>query len=111
MFAVKTPAASSSSSSSSTKKPRKTAIDMEDEEEEPEDLDPMDLLVDVLIGFLERASSQLRALASQVFGMLSGEVTESTVDLLLAVSSSFLISLLPYLPFSIGSGLVGRNSR
>ncbi|KAL7413375.1 DNA polymerase phi-domain-containing protein [Mrakia frigida] len=81
MFAVKKPTAASSS----TKKPRKTAIDMEDEDdEEPEDLDPMDLLVDVLIGFLERASSQLRALASQVFGMLSGEVTESTVDLLLA---------------------------
>ena len=89
MFAVKKPTAASTS----TKKPRKTAIDMEDEDdEEPEDLDPMDLLVDVLIGFLERASSQLRALASQVFGMLSGEVTESTVDLLLAVSFPFSLS-------------------
>lgn len=70
---------------STGKKARKTAIDiMDQDDDETEDLDPIDLLVDVLIGFLERASSQLRALASQVFGMLSGEVTESTVDLLLA---------------------------
>jgi DNA polymerase phi len=69
-------------SSAASSKPLSTV----DEGEDAEDLDPMDLLVDVLIGFLERPSAQLRALASQVFGMLSGEVSDSTIDLLLAVS-------------------------
>jgi DNA polymerase phi len=67
-----------------SKKASKKAPKKADDAEETEDLDPMDLLVDVLIGFMERSSAQLRALATQVFGMLSGEATESTIDLLLA---------------------------
>lgn len=67
---------------------KKKAAEAEDDEEE-EDLEPIDILVDVLIGFLEKSSSQLRALASQVFGVLSGEATESTIDLLLAVNYHF----------------------
>lgn len=65
--------------------PKLTAANGDDE---PEDLAPIDLLVDVLIGFMERSSAQLRSLATQVFAMLSAEVSESTIDLLLAVCLS-----------------------
>jgi DNA polymerase phi len=64
---------------------KKKAAAEEEADADEEDLAPIDILVDVLIGFLEKSSSQLRALASQVFGVLSGEATESTIDLLLAV--------------------------
>ena len=73
-----------------SKKQKAAAAEEVDDEEE--DLAPIDILVDVLIGFLEKSSSQLRALASQVFGVLSGEATESTIDLLLAVRLSSRLS-------------------
>ncbi|CDZ97129.1 Predicted regulator of rRNA gene transcription (MYB-binding protein) [Phaffia rhodozyma] len=71
-------------STKKTKTSKKTAAATNNGTDEPEDLAPIDLLVDVLIGFMERSSAQLRTLATQVFGMLSGEVSESTIDLLLA---------------------------
>ncbi|KAI0340127.1 hypothetical protein BDW22DRAFT_1486396 [Trametopsis cervina] len=45
---------------------------------------PVDVLVDTVIGFLERATAYMRAVANQAFALLSGSVQESTVDLILA---------------------------
>ncbi|KAF9815443.1 hypothetical protein IEO21_04614 [Rhodonia placenta] len=45
--------------------------------------EPVDVLVDNVIGFLEQATSYMRAVANQVFSLLSGAVQESTIDLIL----------------------------
>ena len=50
--------------------------------------DPVDVLVDNVIGFLEEATAYMRTVANQVFSLLSGSVKESTVDLIVAVSPS-----------------------
>lgn len=50
-------------------------------------LPPLDLLVDVLIAYLDKASSDLKSLASLVFGLLSSEVQPSTIEHLIAVST------------------------
>lgn len=50
--------------------------------EEPE---PVDVLVDNVIGFLEEATAYMRAVANQVFTSLAGSVKESTIDLILTV--------------------------
>lgn len=55
------------------------------EEAEPE---PVDLLVDTIIDFLERGTSYLRTLGIQVFSLLSGSIKESTVDLIVTVSTN-----------------------
>ncbi|KAH9926111.1 DNA polymerase phi-domain-containing protein [Fomitopsis serialis] len=46
-------------------------------------LEPVDVLVDNVIGFLEQATAYLRAVANQVFLLLSGSVKESTISLIL----------------------------
>lgn len=49
-----------------------------------EDLPPIDLLVDALIAYLDQASSDLKALAGHVFGLISSQASESTVEHLIA---------------------------
>jgi DNA polymerase phi len=51
-------------------------------------LPPLDLLVDVLIAYLDKASNDLKSLASLVFGLVSSEVQPSTIEHLVAVSSA-----------------------
>ena len=63
------------------KKDRKTKEPSEDETDEP-----VDLLVDTIIGFLEKSTAYLRAVGNQVFSLLSGSVKNTTIDLILAVS-------------------------
>ncbi|KAI0691182.1 DNA polymerase phi-domain-containing protein [Cytidiella melzeri] len=46
--------------------------------------EPVDVLVDSIIGFLEQATAYMRAVANQVFSLLSESVRESTVELILA---------------------------
>jgi len=57
----------------------------DDAEAEPE---PINLLVDTIIDFLERGTSYLRTLGIQVFSLLSGSIKESTVDLIVTVSAN-----------------------
>lgn len=66
-----------------SKKSRKSAGAV-DAAEAPE---PVDVLVDTVIGFLEKATAYMRAVANQVFTLLAGSVGESTIDLILAVCS------------------------
>lgn len=65
------------------KKRRKSKQAEEKDDEEPE---VIDVLVDTLIGFLEKATSYMRTVANQSFGLLSGCAKESTIDLILTVS-------------------------
>ncbi|CAE6491505.1 unnamed protein product [Rhizoctonia solani] len=44
---------------------------------------PIDLLIDVIIGMLEKSSTFGKAVAIQAFGLLSGRVESSTIDLIL----------------------------
>jgi DNA polymerase phi len=47
--------------------------------------EPIDVLVDTVIGFLEKATAYMRAVANQVFSLLAGSAKESTIELILAV--------------------------
>ena len=51
------------------------------------DTKPVDLLVDDLIGYLEKSSAFMRVVANRVFEAVCWEVEESTVQLLLTVST------------------------
>ena len=52
--------------------------------------EPIDLLVDMIIGFMEKSTAYLRTLGNQAFGLLSDAVKESTIDLILTVCSVFI---------------------
>lgn len=67
------------------------------EKVETTDPEPIDILVDVIIGFMERSTNYLRTVGSQVFGLLSESVTSTTVDLILTVSGSMTTALRYYL--------------
>ncbi|KAG6845192.1 hypothetical protein H0H87_012749 [Tephrocybe sp. NHM501043] len=44
--------------------------------------EPVDVFVDTIIGFLEKSTAYMRTVGNQVFGLLSGAVQESTIDLI-----------------------------
>lgn len=48
--------------------------------------EPVDILIDTIIGFLEKSTAYLRTVGNQVFSLLSGSVKNTTIDLILAVS-------------------------
>lgn len=52
---------------------------------------PIDVLVDVLIGFLEKSTSFLRAMANKTFLCIASAATETTIDLIVAVSNHCLL--------------------
>ncbi len=51
-------------------------------------LEPIDVLVDIIISYLEKGTAFMRAVGNQSFSLLSGLVKESTVSLILTVSVS-----------------------
>jgi hypothetical protein len=50
--------------------------------------EPIDVLVDTIIGCLERGTAFMRAVGNRSFSLISGVVKDSTVDLILSVSVS-----------------------
>ena len=46
---------------------------------------PIDVLVNALIGCLEKSNAYMRAVGNQVFALLCGSVEETTIDLIIAV--------------------------
>ncbi|KAI0648248.1 DNA polymerase phi-domain-containing protein [Trametes meyenii] len=67
-----------------SKKGKKSRKSMgEDKGKEKELPAPIDVLVDTVIGFLEKGTAYMRAVANQVFLLLSSSVQESTIDLIL----------------------------
>lgn len=63
-----------------TKEPSKDAVD-----------EPVDVLVDTIIGYLEKSTAYIRTVGNQVFSLLSGSVKDTTIDLILAVRQFHLI--------------------
>jgi DNA polymerase phi len=63
------------------KKNRKTIEPLGDVTDEP-----VDILVDTIIGFLEKSTAYIRTVGNQVFSLLSASVKDTTIDLILAVS-------------------------
>jgi DNA polymerase phi len=51
-------------------------------------LEPIDVLVDIIISYLEKGTAFMRAVGNQSFSLLSSLVKESTVSLILTVSVS-----------------------
>jgi hypothetical protein len=75
-----------------------------------EDAKPIDLLVDDLIGYLERSSAFMRVVANRVFAAVCGEVEESTMHLLLTVSTwSYSLPLCHSQYFSAATRETGCN--
>ncbi|KAI6005472.1 DNA polymerase phi-domain-containing protein [Pisolithus albus] len=62
---------------SSKKKGQQSALPADDGPE------PIDILVDLLIGYLENASAYTRSVANEAFSHVTGAVQESTIDLIL----------------------------
>ncbi|KAI6150287.1 DNA polymerase phi-domain-containing protein [Pisolithus tinctorius] len=62
---------------SSKKKGKQSELPAEDEPE------PIDVLVDLFIGYLENASAYTRSVANEAFSCVTGAVQESTIDLIL----------------------------
>ncbi|KAK1232279.1 DNA-directed DNA polymerase [Marasmius sp. AFHP31] len=66
-------------SKSKKKKGRKSGPP-DDEATEP---DPVDVLVDTILGFLEKSTAFMRAVGNQAFSLISSAAKESTIDLIL----------------------------
>ncbi|KAI8362755.1 DNA polymerase phi-domain-containing protein [Blakeslea trispora] len=58
------------------------------EEEEEEQLDPIDVIVDILISFLTNESPVLKNLAEQVFEIFSHKLTKQSLEMLLNILAS-----------------------
>jgi len=65
-------------------KKKKKAKDAKDESEEQAD-EPVDVIVDTIIGFLEKSTAYMRTVGNQVFSLLSSSLKESTIDLIVTV--------------------------
>ena len=68
------------------KKGRSPTTAAEDDEAAPE---PIDVLVDTIIGFMEKSTAYMRTVGNQVFSLISGEVKGSTIDLILTVNNTY----------------------
>jgi DNA polymerase phi len=65
------------------KKGQKSPVSSEDAT-----LEPIDVFVDTIIGFLEKSTTYLKTISIQVFSLLSGSVRDTTIDLILRVCTS-----------------------
>ena len=68
-----------------SKRPRRRKKGDDDMEEDPE---PIDMLVDILLGFLGKPSVLLRHLTEQVFEVFCDQMTKTALDLLLSVRNN-----------------------
>ncbi|KAJ6630633.1 DNA polymerase phi-domain-containing protein [Mycena sp. CBHHK59/15] len=64
------------------KKSKKKRKAVEESEDAP--LEPVDILVDTIIGFLEKSTAYMRTVGNQVFSLISSSVQGSTIDLILS---------------------------
>src|SRR5262245_6011372 len=70
---------------------------------------PIDVLVDTIIGFLEKSSSFTRTVGNEAFSLLSGFVEDTTIDLILAVRLCQCICT--FRSMTIGSFVAIRTAR
>ena len=69
------------------KKKRKSTITEEARAKNGDEPLPIDILVDTIIGFLEKGAAFLRTLANQSFSLLSARLERSTTELILTVGT------------------------
>lgn len=60
-------------------------------DEDLEEIEPIDLLVDIIISFLEKGTAYMRTIANQVFSLLTKSVKDTTIEVLLTVSKLFVL--------------------
>jgi hypothetical protein len=72
---------------SSPEKPDALEYFVGDELQEPRP-EPIDVLVDAIIGCLEKGTAFMRAVGNRSFSLLSGVIKDSTTNLILSVSVS-----------------------
>ncbi|KAJ3791837.1 DNA polymerase phi-domain-containing protein [Lentinula aff. detonsa] len=51
--------------------------------EDDDGLEPIDVIVDTIIGFMEKSTAYMRIVGNQVFSLISDQVKSSTIDLIL----------------------------
>jgi hypothetical protein len=71
----------------STEKDNVLECPRDDELQQPQP-EPIDVLVDTIIGCLEKGTALMRAVGIRSFSLLSGVVKDSTINLILSVSVS-----------------------
>jgi DNA polymerase phi len=70
------------------KKQRRDSVATESAKlEEGDGPSPIDVLVDAIIGFLEKGTSFLRTVANQSFSLLAARLERHTIELILTVSA------------------------
>lgn len=67
-----------------SKKAKKATEDLAELEDAA--FEPIDVLVDTIIGYLENSTAYMRSISNQVFALLSGSVKGTTIDLIVTVS-------------------------
>ncbi|KAI8879206.1 hypothetical protein K501DRAFT_227075 [Backusella circina FSU 941] len=67
---------------------KKASKKQQEEEEEEEQLDPIDVIVDILVSFLTNESPVLKSLAEQVFEIFSHKLTKQSLEMLLNILAS-----------------------
>lgn len=67
-----------------SEKAKKATEDLEEMEDTA--FEPIDVLVDAIIGYLEKSTAYMRSVSNQVFALLSGSVKGTTIDLIVTVS-------------------------
>ncbi|KAF8831365.1 hypothetical protein HHX47_DHR1000710 [Lentinula edodes] len=71
-----------------TKKGRPSASAPVDEVDSDDDgPEPIDAIVDTIIGFMEKSTAYMRTIGNQVFSLISGQVKSSTIDLVLTAAN------------------------
>lgn len=70
--------------------------------------EPIDVLVDIIVGYLEKGTAFVRAVGNRSFTLLSGVIKESTVNLVLTVSVSGneLSSIINIIPSNWNVGIL-----
>lgn len=78
-----------------------------------EDLEPVDMLVDLLIGYLENASAFMRSVASEAFSRITPMIQESTINLIVTVSETTIRWAFAYSDAVVVDSAIGttRSSR
>lgn len=83
---VEQPAPSKATSS----KQSEQAVDDSDEGEEAE---PISVLIDLLVNLMQKSSVLLRTVSERVFAAASGDVSEQALQLLIDVSTAYLMRI------------------
>jgi DNA polymerase phi len=90
-----------------TKKGRKSDVTQSAQTVDADSPAPLDILIDVIIGFLEESTAFMRNVANQVFTLLALAVDKpESLDLILTVWTPLAGSLIQLIPLSNLNGVI-----